>query len=390
MMNAGFNNEIMIITGEVSADLIGASLIKELKQLNTALRIVGIGGDKMKAEGTELIYHIDRMAFLGLVEVVKHLPFINEVKKKLVNVAMDRNIKHVILIDYPGFNLNIANKFDALGMKVIYYVSPQLWAWGSGRVNKVKKLIDKMLVVFPFEQEFYRKHGVDVEYVGHPLVERINQYSFLSKEELYSRFNLDKSKDILLLMPGSRKQEVKKIFPECIKAAHKLAEKYNMEVVVAGAGNIDKKIFFDLSGSYDLPAGQAGFKIISGYNYDLMKHAKFGIIKSGTSTLEAGFLALPMVIVYKTNFLTYLIGRQLVKLDSIGMVNILLDVKIVPELIQNDVKEETIFTEAEKILSDDSDYRNFKQKLSFVKNKLGEEGASKKAAKSIYKLINES
>jgi len=316
-------NELMIITGEVSGDFIGAALIRELKSLNQNMKILGIGGDKMREEGMQLIYHSDQMAFLGFVEVVKHLPFIRKVQNKLIDVIVTEKIGHVILIDYPGFNLSIAKKLKQLDVKVIYYVSPQIWAWAKGRIKKVKKYVDKMLVVFPFEVEFYKNENIDVEYVGHPLPERVNRYSFLNKDEFYKKFNLDTGKEILLVLPGSRKQEVKEIFPEVIKAAERLSKEFNFQVVVARSKNIDKNY------TQELYQGE-NFISVEGYNYELMKYSRFGIIKSGTSTLEAGYFSLPMVIVYKTNPITYLIGKQLVRLDKIGMVNILLNDKVVP------------------------------------------------------------
>jgi lipid-A-disaccharide synthase len=240
-----------------------------------------------------------------------------------------------------------------------------------------------MLAVFPFEVEFYQKENVNVEYVGHPLVERINQYKFLSRDEFFSKFNLDKQKEILLVMPGSRKQEVKEIFPEGLKAADKLAQNFDLQVVVARSKNIEEKYFRKDSSSEK-------FITIADHNYELMKYSRFGIIKSGTSTLEAGFFALPMVVIYKTNPLTYLIGKQLVKLDRIGMVNILLNEMVVPELIQGDANPENIFNVASKILSDNQVYKNAKIKLGKVKEKLGSDGASKKAALSILEILNES
>ena len=376
------NKKLMIITGEVSGDLIGAALIQKLKSLDKNLKLLGIGGDKMSAEGMELIYHSDKMAFLGFVEVVKHLPFIREVQKKLIDVIKKENIKSVVLIDYPGFNLSIAKKLKALGVKVIYYVSPQVWAWAKGRIKKVKKYVDKMLVVFPFEVDYYKKENIDVEYVGHPLPERVNRYSFLSRDEFFKKFNLDEKKDILLVMPGSRKQEVKEIFPEAIKAASRLSEKFKLQIVVARSNNIEENYLQGL-------AGDENFISIEGYNYELMRYSHFGIIKSGTSTLEAGYFSSPMVIVYKTSTITYLIGKQLVKLDKIGMVNILLDEEVVPELIQNKAVSENIFNTASKILSDNDLYRNIKQKLGFVKEKLGNDGASENAAKIILEMLNE-
>ena len=377
------NSKLMIITGEVSGDLIGSALIKELKSLKPHLNIVGIGGDNMRKEGMEIIYHSDQMAFLGFVEVLKHLPFIRKVQRKLIDIIEDEKIRCIVLIDYPGFNLSIAKKLKPLGVKIVYYVSPQIWAWAKGRIKKVKKFVDKMLVVFPFEVEFYGKDNIDVQYVGHPLVERVIRYKFLSKDDFYSKFKLEKDKELLLVMPGSRKQEVKEIFPEAIKAAVKLGKEFNLQVVVARSKNIDEEYLLQLSGGDK-------FLSIADYNYELMKYSKIGIIKSGTSTLEAGYFSLPMVIVYKTSTLTYLIGKQLIKLDRIGMVNILLSEMAVPELIQNNASAENIFKAASNILSDNQVYENLKLNLGKVKEKLGRDGASEKAARSILEILDES
>ena len=372
----------MIIAGEASGDLHGASLILELKKLDKDLEIYGIGGDKMKAAGMNILYHINKMAFLGFAEIIKHLPFIRKVQNDLLKVVKEKNIRNVVLIDYPGFNLSIAKKLKARGVKIFYYISPQIWAWGAGRIKKIKKLVNKMLVVFPFEKELYKNAGVDVEFVGHPLLERISEYNFLSREELYKKFNLQEGKDILLILSGSRNHEVEKIFPESIKAAEKLAGEFNLQIVAACSSNIDENIFYSISGSRN-------FKVIKGYTYDLLMHSKIGIVKSGTSTLEAGLFRLPMVIVYKTSYLTYLIGKSLVKVDSIGMANIIAGEKVAPELIQNEVSKDSIYNECKKILSDPSLYNSIRNKLSVIKEKLGSEGASLRAAKIIHASLNE-
>jgi len=377
-----FNHKLMIITGEVSGDLIGASLIKELKKLDAGLTIFGIGGEKMCEQGMNILYHINKMAFLGFTEVVKHLPFIKKVQADLLAVAKKEEIKNVVLIDYPGFNLNIAKKLKKNGMKIIYYISPQLWAWGSGRMKKIKRLVSKMLVVFPFEEKLYKSNNVDVDFVGHPLIDRINEYQFLSKQELFRKFGLDGSKELLLLMPGSRKHELEKLFPQIIKSAKKLADEFNLQIVIACSSNIDENLFYKLS-------GQSDYKVITGFTYDLMKYAMFGIVKSGTSTLEAGYFALPMIIVYKISGLTYLIVKKLIKVSKIGMVNILLEDNVVPELIQNDVSEGKIYDVGAKILSDKEYFNSVKLKLNMVKDKLGNEGASARASKQIYALMNE-
>ncbi len=374
------NKNLMIIAGEVSGDLHGSTLVKELKKLNKSLNIYGIGGDRMKSEGMDLVYHINKMAFLGFAEVVKHLPFIKRVQHDLIEIIKEKKIRTIVLIDYPGFNLNFAKKLKVMDLNVIYYISPQIWAWGAGRVKKIKKLINKMIVVFPFEKSFYNESGIDVEFVGHPLLERISEHKFLSKDELFEQFNLDKSKEILLILPGSRLHEVQKIFPVSIEAAEKLASEFNLQIITAGSSNIEEEVYYNL-------ANNPGIKIITGCTYDLMKYAKLGIIKSGTSTLESALFELPMVIVYKTGFITYSIGKNLVKVKDIGMANIIAQERIVPELVQNEANAESIYMECKKILSDTKFYNSIKQKLGKVKEKLGTEGASKRAAGIIYAML---
>lgn len=373
---------VLIIAGEASGDLHGAALIKELKKLDSDLNFYGIGGNKMKSNGMELIYHSDRMSFLGFVEVVKHLPFIRKVQKELLDEVKIRKTKFAILIDYPGFNISLAKKLKALGVEIFYYISPQVWAWGKGRVKKIRKLVSKMLVVFPFEENFYKEKNVDAEFVGHPLIRELNEYNYLSKNELINKFGLLPDKEILLLLPGSRKHEVKDIFPAIYEAAQNIAQKFNFQIVVACASSVDESLLRETVKEND-------YKIISGYTYDLMKHSKFGIIKSGTSTLEAGLLNLPMIIVYKASALTYFIGKNLVKLDNIGIVNILLGKTLLPELIQNDVKSEKIFLEAEKILNNTEKYNSIKTELNKLHETLGNKNAAENAARIIYDLINE-
>jgi len=378
------SNIVLIIAGEVSGDLHGASLIRELKKLDGSLKICGIGGDKMKAEGMELIYHIDKMAFLGFVEVIKHLPFIKKVQRDIIDEVKKRKVKEVVLIDYPGFNLSIAKKLKKFEPKLelIYYITPQVWAWGKGRVNKIKELFNKVLVVFPFEEKFFKEKNVNAEFVGHPLIQEINGYDFKSRNLLDKKFDLDPVKEILLILPGSRKQEVKSIFPEAIKAANKLSEEFNMQIVVACSSSIDENVFYGLT-------DQKNFKVIKDHTYDLLKYSKFGIVKSGTSTLEAGLMELPMVIIYKTSLLTYKIGKSLIKIKNIGMANIVLDEQVVPELIQNDANAENIYDTAKNILSNTESLYQIKIKLKRIKEVLGDKNAPENAAKIIYSLLDE-
>jgi lipid-A-disaccharide synthase len=372
----------MIIAGEASGDLHGASLINELKKLDPSIDFWGIGGDRMIAAGLNYQFHIKRMAFLGFIEVIRHLPFIKMVQKKIIDKVNSEKINTVVLIDYPGFNLDIAKKLKRLNKKIIYYISPQVWAWGKGRIAKIKKLVDKMIVVFPFEEKMYKDAGVDAVYVGHPLIEHINSHVTSSKEQLFSKFSLEEGKELFLILPGSRKHEIKKLFPSAIKAAQRLAEEFNLQIVVACAENIDERIFENLNSFHN-------YKIVKGSTYDLMKHSYFGIIKSGTSTLEAGIFQLPFVVIYSTSFLTYFLGRMLVQIKNIAMANIILGETVVPELIQKDASESGIYNTCKDILSNKKKYETIKEKLGEVKNKLGSSGASKRTAEIIFAQLNE-
>ena len=372
----------MIIAGEASGDLHGASLIKELLLIDSGLKICGIGGDKMIAAGMDAQYHIKNMAFLGFAEVVKHIPFIKKVQRDLIEKIKNDGIKTVVLIDYPGFNLSIAKKLKKLGVDIFYYISPQLWAWGKGRIEKIRKLVKKMIVVFPFEKDFYAEHNIDAAYVGHPLIEQIAAYKFLSKDEFFSKFGLDKDKKILLLLPGSREQEIKRIFPACIEAASRLSSELNLQTVVACSSNINEEVFSSLTDKND-------FKIIKGFTYELLKYSGFGIIKSGTSTLEAGLFALPFIVVYSTSRITYTLGKMLIKVKNIAMANIISGEDVVDELIQDDVNAETIYQKAKTTINDKAKYDTIKQKLEKIKSKLGEPGASKRTAEIVYAGLNE-
>lgn len=381
MIDKELNKKIMIIAGEASGDLHGAGLISAIRASDPSIQFFGMGGDKMIAEGLNAQMNAKRMAFLGFIEVIRHLPFIMMVEKSLIKKIKEENIKTLILIDYPGFNLRFARKAKKMGLKVIYYISPQVWAWGKGRVKKIKELVDRMLVLFPFEETFYRNNGVDAAFVGHPLIERINEYKFLSKEELFGKFGLDNKKEILLLLPGSRKHEIKKIFPVSVKAAVKTAEKLNMQVVVACSENIDVNV---LRNAYD---GE-GYKIVKGNTYDLMKHSKFGIIKSGTSTLEAGIINLPYIVIYSTSSITFFLGKMVVDIKNLAISNILLEENVVDELIQNDLTEENIISRVTEIMRDESRYSEIKVKLSKLKTILGESRASERAAKIVLEYVN--
>jgi lipid-A-disaccharide synthase len=237
---------ILIVAGEVSGDIHGAEVLKELRKTNPHLQAFGIGGDELIKNGLTALYHINNMAFMGFAEVIRHLPFIAKVKRELAALVKEKNITTAILIDYPGFNLNFARLLKKMNVKIIYYISPQLWAWGKGRISKIKKLVNTMLVVFPFEETMYRGYGIKAEFVGHPLVEQIDAYHVINRQELYAKYGLKEDKDILLVLPGSREQEVRLIYPAIAEGVEKLAKKYDMQIVLACAPLIDSAVFEQL------------------------------------------------------------------------------------------------------------------------------------------------
>ncbi len=374
-------NKILIIAGEASGDLHAAALMQEYYKLDPEAIFFGIGGDNMISAGLNAVYHINNMAFLGFAEIIKHLPFIKKVKTNLLLLIQKEEIKTVILVDYPGFNLNFARAAKKLGVKIIFYISPQIWAWGAHRVKKIKALVDLMIVLFPFEKDFYLSNNVPVVFTGHPLIDRINNYNFIEREEFFKKFNLDINKKILLILPGSRLQEIEKILPETLSAAKVLSKKYNYQTVIACSLNIDKSLFdkFNLSEAV----------VIKEYTYELLKYSSFGIIKSGTSTLEAALFNLPFVVVYKTDSLTYYLGKALIKIKNIALANIVAGKTIVKELIQDDINSTNIIKVISEYLEDNNKLSELKNELMIVRDKLAANGASKKAAEAIYNFVHE-
>ncbi len=366
--------EILIVAGEVSGDIHGSRLVKELLRIDSSLKFFGIGGDKMRGSGVELLYHVKDVSFLGFAEVVKHIPFMNRVKKELKAEVEKRNIGKIILIDYPGFNLSLAKSVFSAQRKIYYYISPQIWAWGKNRVKAIKKYIHKMLVVFKFEEEFYNRHNITAEFVGHPLLESLEDYQIESRDKFFEQNGLDGYKKLVAIFSGSRKQEVEKILPVSIEAANKVKQNLNIQIAVASVPNLSDNFYKQF---------EKKAKIIYDRNYELLKYSDAGIIKSGTSTLEASLFQLPFVVVYKTSALSYFLGKSLIKIDSIALANIVSRRKVVKELIQHDASIEKISAELNKLLVDENYRTTIMRSFKELKNELGELGASRRAAELI-------
>jgi lipid-A-disaccharide synthase len=367
----------MMIAGEASGDLHGSGVVRELKRLSPAVDVYGVGGDKMKREGMEIIYHVHELGFMGFMEVLKHLPFIKTMEYTLEQIVKFKRPDVLVLIDYPGFNLRFARIAKRYGVKIVYYISPQVWAWHRSRVKKIRSLVDKMLVIFPFEEDFYRSEGVDAEFVGHPLLEVLD--AKLDRKNFCRRFSLNDQKPLVALLPGSRKQEIDSIFPEMLSAARMMQRQSDAQIVLALAPTLEEEYLRTLYQLQDI-------HLIKGLTYEVMANADFAFVTSGTATLETACFETPMFVVYKTSWPTYLIGRALVRVRNIGLVNIVAGKMIVPEFLQHDARAKNMATAAMSLLNDTKRLEDMKAELSKVKVLLGTVGASQRVAERVLQL----
>lgn len=368
------HNSILIIAGELSGDVQGGKLVAAIKKLSPDLKITGIGGDNMEAAGMELLHHIREMSFLGFSEVVKHLPFIRKVMNELTEWIETNRPETVILIDYPGFNLRLAKKAKKLGCRIVYYISPQVWAWGAGRIKTISRLVDHMIVVFPFEEELYRSAGVKVDFVGHPILEGLN--SKLSREEFYEKHGFKLDDPVVGLLPGSRTQEVENLYLQMVEAVELMKKELpDLQTVTGISPTLNENIYSNIEAGKDL--------IHSNDIYDVMQHSAVLFVASGTATLESACLGTPMIIVYKVSPISWFLGKLLVKLKNIGLVNIVAGEKIVPEILQSEVTASRLASEGLSLLGDKTLMEDTRKKLLIVKDSLGKTGASQKAAELI-------
>jgi lipid-A-disaccharide synthase len=366
---------ILVIAGEASGDLHGAGVVRELKRRDPSAEIFGVGGDRMIAAGMEVIFHIRELAVMGFLEVVKHLPVLKAVERTLMAVIRGKKPDVVLLIDYPGFNLRFAGKIRDAGMKIAYYISPQVWAWNPGRVRKMKGLIDRMFVILPFEEQIYTDAGIGAEFVGHPLLEVLTEPQ--ARGAFCKRYDLDEGRPILGIFPGSRRQEIERIFPAMLGAAHLLADRHGVQPVVGVSSLLD----FEFMKGFI--RGGSPVRLLRDVTYDIMKNSRVAIVTSGTATLETGWFGTPMVVVYKTSWPTYLIGRMLIRVRNIGLVNIVAGREIVPELIQAGATPAGIADTAGKYLLDGNLHAKTSADLGIIRERLGTPGASARVADAL-------
>ncbi len=357
-----------IIAGEASGDLHGSNLIKELKKLDSEAQIRCWGGDLMQAQGGDLQKHYRDLAFMGFIEVAMNLRTILKNQAFCEKDILEFQPDAIILIDYPGFNMRIAKWAHERGIKVIYYISPQVWAWHKSRVKSMRKYIDKLIVILPFEKEFFKEHGIDAEYVGHPLLDAM-------AADTSGVLTFEDKRPVIAMLPGSRKQELKAIFPVMLSVVDDFPE---YQFVIAGT-----EINRDLYAKY---IQNKNVKIVYGQTYALLRASTAALVKSGTSTLEAALLEVPEVLCYKGSYISYIIAKNLIKhIRFIGIVNLIMDRSVMPELIQTDLKKELLTAMLKNILGSDGVVQ--KQDYKLLKEKLGGEGASFRAANTIIRFL---
>ncbi len=361
-----------LIAGEASGDLHGANLMKAILKNDPEAEFRFWGGDKMQAVGGTLVKHYRELAFMGFVEVLMNILTIRKnfafCRKELVRFAPDV----VVLIDYPGFNLRMARFAHEKGMKVAFYISPTIWAWKQSRVYKVKKYVDRMMVILPFEKEFYARFGYEADFVGHPLLDELAEEVPVTKEDFLKRNNL-RDKPIIAVLPGSRAQEIKKILPRMLAVASRFP---GYQFTVAGVKSVPEMIY----SGFNTP-------IIFDQTHALLHHADAALVASGTATLETALLGVPQVVCYRMSPVTYAIASRLVHIRFISLVNLILDRAVVKELIQRDFSQKNLSSELHDLLEDKEKRLNISKEYALLRTKLGNSGASEKAAAVVADVL---
>jgi len=368
---------IIIVAGEASGDMHAAFLIRELIKLSPDLTFSGLGGPQMKAAGVDLYADLTKIAVVGFIEILKHY---GEFKKyfNLILQKIDASqARAVILVDYPGFNLRLAKELKKRRVQVIYYISPQVWAWKESRVHAIQRDTDLMLVLFDFEKDFYRQRGVDVTFVGHPFVDTVRADT--PREVILKTSGLSGQKPTIGLLPGSRAKEIERMLPVMLGAAQRLHDRFpDLQFLLIRAPSVPSPLI-----QRYLQNSPITVQTVDQDVYSAIHACNLCLTTSGTATLETAILNKPMVVIYRVSFLTWLMARWLIRIPFIGLVNIVAGKKVVPELIQFQTTPEKIAETAESILTDETRLATMKSELRQVKDHLGQPGASRRAAEAI-------
>ncbi|MGH7847249.1 MAG: lipid-A-disaccharide synthase [Candidatus Binatia bacterium] len=374
------SKRIMIVVGEASGDLHGAQLVKSLLERDPTLDIFGAGGEHLRKQGLRVIFDVARLTGMGFSELRDNLGVLWEAYRLFRRALREDRPNLLILIDFPEFNLRLARLAKQLRIPVLYYIGPQVWAWRRRRIRKIAGSIDRMAVVFPFEAALYEKEGVSVNFVGHPLLDIVRPTQ--TREATLLQYGLDSTKKTVVLLPGSRRREVAYHLGPMVEAAERLAQKNDVQFLLLRATTVDRRKIDEAIEKVSLP-----ITVVEGDTYNVLNAADLAWLASGTATLEAALLRKPMVIVYRMAWLTYALARVLVKVEHIGMVNIIAGERVVPELIQGELTGERIFQESEKVLENSKLRVQTVKKLTGVREKLGTPGAADRVAEMAVSML---
>jgi len=384
------NSRVMIIAGEASGDLHGGNLVRAMQAARPELSFTGMGGKELIAAGVNVLFDAKRIAVVGIAEVFTHLPDILAARKILRTALKEERPALLIIIDFPDFNLMLARSAKKLGIPVFYYITPQVWAWRSGRVKTIRERVDKIGVILPFEQDFFRSHGLTAEYVGHPLLDTVK--SIIGRDEFCKNHTIDTGNLCIGLLPGSRRKEIATLLPILLQTAQRLqkqnCQKKQMVFLLPLASTVSET---DIRENGLAEYGQGlDVRLIKENRYDMMAACDAAVVVSGTVTLELALLDTPMIVIYKLSKWTYRIGRLLVNnnLKHFSLVNLIGGKEIVPELIQEEVCPERIEKELMAILFDSQRRKEMLQGLELVRDRMGRSGASEKAAELALSLIS--
>jgi lipid-A-disaccharide synthase len=375
------SKKILLVAGEASGDLHGSHLVEAIQRIDPEVNFFGVGGEGLERRGMKILYHSQSLSVVGITEVIFKLRSILNALSGLKKSLNQEKPDLVILIDFPDFNLRLAKIAHRRGIPILYYISPQVWAWRSKRIKLIAQLVKKMVVLFPFEVPLYEAEGVDVEWVGHPLLDIVKPT--FPKEEAFQKFGLDPKRRIIGLLPGSRIHEVQRLLPPLLASANLLQKDIpDLQFVIPLAPNLSKTILSSWMKNISMPVN-----VVERYTYDVMNLSELLITASGTATLEGAILGKPMIIIYKVSLPSYWIGRAMVRVDHIGLVNLVAEKEIAPELIQKDVNPQRIADEAFRILKDPILSRKMTESMGEVRQKLGETGATHRAAQIVLSLM---
>lgn len=375
--------KIMFSAGEASGDMHGAKLAEVMKQQDPSIELIGMGGEQMKKAGVRIVYDIQNLGFIGVGEILRKIPFFFRLRDFLVQTMRDEKPDVLVCIDYPGFNMRLIKKAKEAGIPVVYYILPTIWAWHKSRGRTIAQYTDLAISLFPFEAQMYEEMGTHVVYAGHPLLDTV--HAGRSRDEIVPALGLDTQKKTVLLMPGSRMQEVKGLLPPMLEAAKEISKAVpQVQFLLPRASTIDRSVLASMiaDSGVDVYIGETNV-------YDMMAVSTAAIAASGTATLETALMELPTLLIYRVSSLTYWLSKLLVHIDSIGLPNIIMGRRIMPELWQDEVTAEHIAQVIVPILTDTSRHDELKQAMAEVRRTMGQSGAVQRIAKTILEFAKE-